>query len=662
MNAVNAEGVVEKGDALIVKPASKGRIAQAQKSYERALSTGEDGAALIRLGRMAWRGVGQPSSMPEAVKYWERAYRAGRVDAAYLLGQLYDSAVGKQRDAQKLAIRWYRLAADGGHGLSMYRLWQKAQDQGDGLNRSAMQLLIRSGEHGEPFALLRLAALAEMAHDGRVGGRTQVEWLTAAATLGDPLARMRLVEHVLVAGVGHSNQAPLLMQWAEEAAQLGEWGAYRLHQQAQAQWNGGGKPSVSSAPNPIQQPLQPHAAKPTAKVAAAPERATSKPSASPKPAQRVKERVTPQPKPAGKVLTRAAGSARSQTQAVETAKRAAESAPAAKETKATVRVAKLHPKAVVEPARRAKRTEKAAASPKKLSQPAAIDETRKVPTPTRVIEQAATAKERGSTAAQSRKGASPPRLADDEGANAQTKQEGSAADYGDLPWADVMRKARRGDVEAQYHLGLLMRDQSKGPDSLEQARKWLTKAAEKDHVQAQNSLGYLYSQGMGDQADYRQALKWYGRAAKSGDALAQFNMGHMHLRGKGVSANPPEAFQWYLKSARQGFAPAQTAVGFMFENGIGTTRRPERGLEWYGKAAQKGYGAAHNALGRYLFDDAEPKQELQERGIMHFRLGDWAGNATAKANYEAAVRKRSPESIARIDALAKGWLRAHPKR
>ena len=84
--------------------------------------------------------------------------------------------------------------------------------------------------------------------------------------------------------------------------------------------------------------------------------------------------------------------------------------------------------------------------------------------------------------------------------------------------------AERGNVVAQYNLGV-MNDSGDGiPLNYEEAVKWYYLAANQGHPKAQNNLGNLYRNGDGVLQNYQEARKWYQRSADQGHPSAQLNL------------------------------------------------------------------------------------------------------------------------------------------
>ena len=70
----------------------------------------------------------------------------------------------------------------------------------------------------------------------------------------------------------------------------------------------------------------------------------------------------------------------------------------------------------------------------------------------------------------------------------------------------------------------------------------LLKAAEKGDVKAQYNLGVLYHTGKGVDKDYAQAALWYRKAAEQGNGKAQFYLGNLYQSGKAPGAGQEAVF------------------------------------------------------------------------------------------------------------------------
>ncbi|ABK44041.1 Sel1 domain protein repeat-containing protein [Magnetococcus marinus MC-1] len=697
-HGLNAAPLVDLGDAQLLagKHAGSGKTGPVPQ-YEQALqgTPQQRAAALMRLGHLSWIADGDGGHVEKAIDYWQQAYALGRWDAAYLIGKHFQHLPNQKGANIPLARLWYQRAALGGHGLAMYGLWQLDRDQHGGMGAEAKQWLIRSGEAGEPLAISRLAAMAKMSFDGKMGGKRAVEWLNVGSALGDPLARMALVAEPTTTGVPDQAQ---LAAWADEAVRLGEWQAQELRakllekrttatspmvsapQITQAPRSAGQpqveqKQVIHAAPKPVPDAEQKELEKAQLNLEHEEKQKVRSDAASVStPPSGVAVQDSSSPQTVDEVqLDAKAGFGSSTAERLEPAEPmedrsavlVAQQPPAQDETTTTARpepeARHAYPsRAVPEPSPKSQ-LKRAAEQSAPLEQAPGREAVPMAHVKEDIAKSVVAPLQRPAAkgSVDEKRGILPANQLGGEGAPTPTERQPKTVDgkrYDTLTWPQLMRLARRGDAEAQYRMGQSLRDETALGNGLDDGFKWLKKAADQGHVQAQNSLGYMYSQGIGTRVDFLKALKWYGEAAKHGDALAQFNVGHMHYRGKGVQANPGSAYGWYVRSAKQGFAPAQTAVGYLLENGLGVDKNLAEALNWYTQAARQNYGAAHNAIGRFLLGHSDGGGDTQRRAIMHFRLGAWAGDEISRINYESSTKAMNATQQARIDALAKTWL------
>lgn len=72
--------------------------------------------------------------------------------------------------------------------------------------------------------------------------------------------------------------------------------------------------------------------------------------------------------------------------------------------------------------------------------------------------------------------------------------------------------------------------------------------AQRGQVDAQYNLGLMYYHGDGVARDHAEAARWYRRAAEQGDVYARHRLGLMYLNGEGVAADEAEAHRWLTMS------------------------------------------------------------------------------------------------------------------
>lgn len=141
--------------------------------------------------------------------------------------------------------------------------------------------------------------------------------------------------------------------------------------------------------------------------------------------------------------------------------------------------------------------------------------------------------------------------------------------------------ARRGNVKAQYNLGLMYHQGLGVARNDRVAVQWWHKAAERGNAEAQANLGNMYSFGLGVPRNYKIAAKWYQSAANKGNVKAEYNLGFMYLKGNGKPRDYHLAMHWFRRAADQGDAYARFYMGLMYEQGQGVTPNPVAAFALY---------------------------------------------------------------------------------
>jgi TPR repeat protein len=116
--------------------------------------------------------------------------------------------------------------------------------------------------------------------------------------------------------------------------------------------------------------------------------------------------------------------------------------------------------------------------------------------------------------------------------------------------------------------------------------------AERGEILAEYTIGLMYANAQGVPQDYAEALKWHRKAAEQGEARAQFSVGVMYFKGLGTAKDPAEAFKWYLRAANQGEPTAQYNVAAMYAKGDVVARDPLTALMFYTLATMRNIKAA----------------------------------------------------------------------
>ena len=89
--------------------------------------------------------------------------------------------------------------------------------------------------------------------------------------------------------------------------------------------------------------------------------------------------------------------------------------------------------------------------------------------------------------------------------------------------------------------------------------------AERGDVVAQYNLGVMYYRGRGVVQNDQEAVRLWKLAASQGHAEAQYNLGWLYYRGK-VDKDDQEVLKWYRLSAGRGYENPRTIIGWVYKS------------------------------------------------------------------------------------------------
>ena len=83
-----------------------------------------------------------------------------------------------------------------------------------------------------------------------------------------------------------------------------------------------------------------------------------------------------------------------------------------------------------------------------------------------------------------------------------------------------------------------------------------TRAAKKGNVKAQFDLGMMYASGNGVAKSENDAFSWFHKAARNGHTEAKYYMGLSFLQGRGVKKQLHLARYWFKQASKAGHSSA----------------------------------------------------------------------------------------------------------
>lgn len=132
-------------------------------------------------------------------------------------------------------------------------------------------------------------------------------------------------------------------------------------------------------------------------------------------------------------------------------------------------------------------------------------------------------------------------------------------------YAENIKKARKGDKEAEFIIGYLYEKGRGVPQNIENAVKWYEKSAGKKYTKALNNLAYLYQNGNGVEKDIIKAERLLKMSAKQGDDVACLNLGILFQTNNELSME--NAKFWYKKAMNKGNEVAERMYKRICEKG-----------------------------------------------------------------------------------------------
>jgi localization factor PodJL len=152
----------------------------------RAAALKGDPTAAYEIGLRFAEGKGVAPNLDEAVKWYERAARAGLVPAVFRLGTFYEKGLGVTKDVD-VARRYYLQAAERGNAKAMHNLAVlDADGGGKGANySSASQWFRKAAERGVADSQFNLGILYARGIGVEQNLAESYKWFSLAAAQGD---------------------------------------------------------------------------------------------------------------------------------------------------------------------------------------------------------------------------------------------------------------------------------------------------------------------------------------------------------------------------------------------------------------------------------------------------------------------------------------------
>ena len=178
------------------------------------------------------------------------------------------------------------------------------------------------------------------------------------------------------------------------------------------------------------------------------------------------------------------------------------------------------------------------------------------------------------------------------------------------------------------------------------------KLAKKGNAEAQFKVGEMYESGRGVEKNMDQAMKWINKAATQGNRAAGYNLLFKDLEKNGVTKkNKPELVE-LQDAARGGDGYAQYYVGLMHSRGVGVKKNNSAALDWLGKASLVGITTAESEIARIngtanqgaqLRSQREAERKTQQQQEARRQQEERRQLEAQRQQQEAAVKKKAEQ-------------------
>ena len=205
-------------------------------------------------------------------------------------------------------------------------------------------------------------------------------------------------------------------------------------------------------------------------------------------------------------------------------------------------------------------------------------------------------------------------------------------DFGETT-SEIINSANKGNIAAQFTLGIRYLMGWNAIQSEHEAIKWLTEAANFGNSLAMYTLGAISENRGGKTHDYEKAALWYKFSSEKGCTSGAASLGRLYENGFGVIRNLEEAERLYrlaTSGTGHGFAEESLAKIY-FEWAQNADEGTEEAARWYSMAAIRHHSEAQLSLA-IIYETGRGVNKNKIEAIKWYRLAADSGNIAARYN------------------------------
>jgi TPR repeat protein len=170
-------------------------------------------------------------------------------------------------------------------------------------------------------------------------------------------------------------------------------------------------------------------------------------------------------------------------------------------------------------------------------------------------------------------------------------------------WKALNEKAKQGDAESLYVIGLCFAKGHKVPQDLSKASRFFLSAGQKGHAQAQllcaRCLELNHGVGPGEEQAARTIIsQFYGFAALKGLTAANYHYAHYRKYSLAKKSDDPKSIASHFRlAAEKGHAAAQYELALCYREGAGVSKLRLLSHKLLRVSAEQGFAKAQYELG-----------------------------------------------------------------
>lgn len=175
------------------------------------------------------------------------------------------------------------------------------------------------------------------------------------------------------------------------------------------------------------------------------------------------------------------------------------------------------------------------------------------------------------------------------------------------------------EPEGYYGYGVCLLYGQGIKQNIDEAKKYLDKAAEAKHPKALCKLGDLYRMGMKTETNAEKAKEFYMEASRLQDLDALVNLGLLNYREQIENHSNALAYSYMETAAKKGNYQAMYWLGVFHDKGIGCAHDFKEAEKWFERAIKAGSLGAKYKFAAMIMDEIESEKIKAKKQVLYYQ-------------------------------------------